>query len=244
MARIGFTYIKFPSETSTATARHRRNARDKRWFNVLLFDAAMKRTALTLTLTLSLLFSMATTMQVVEVVDANPLPPSWMNPKMTITIQSPLNGTHNALPVSVNFTAQCSWQFSLSDNPTQEDWIKAFYYVLDGQNLSSSGINFTDTQLTSTHPTDTDNYYDYSGQAYLTNLTDGSHSITVYWGVLVNVGTPAEFIVYNESWSATSQFYVNTEVTPELPLFSLWMILPLFMVATLISAIYFKKRKR
>src|SRR5512135_557556 len=102
-------------------------------------------------------------MQVVEVVDANPLPPSWMNPKMRITIQSPQNGTDNALSVFVNFTAQSSGGFSLSDNQTQ-DWIRAFFYVLDGQNMSSSGTNFTESQLTATHPTDKDHYYDFSGQ--------------------------------------------------------------------------------
>jgi hypothetical protein len=200
----------------------------------------MKRAALILVF--ALLLSIVAILQVVKVAEANPLPPSWMNPKMDITIQSPLNGTDNALPVFVNFTALCSGEFFISsDNPSHEDWINAFFYVLDGQDMSSSGTNFTEIQLTATHP-DADHFYEYTGQTYLTNLTDGSHSITVYWGVLVNVGTPAEFIVYDESWSATSQFYVNTEAAPELK-FSLWIILPLFMMATLISAVYFKKRK-
>jgi hypothetical protein len=203
----------------------------------------MKRTALAVRLVLALLLSIVATIQVVEVAEANPLPPSWMNPKMSITIQSPLNGTNNALPVFVNFTAQCSGEFSLSDNPSQEGWIKAFFYVLDGQDVRSSGINFTEIQLKGTHPTDRDHYYDYSGQAYLNNLTEGSHSITVYYGVLVNVDSPYEQIVYNENWSATSQFYVHTEATPELPQFSLWIILSLFMVATLLTSVYFKKRK-
>jgi hypothetical protein len=192
-------------------------------------------------------------MQVVEVVDANPLPPSWMNPKMSITIQSPQNGTDNALPVFVNFTVQCSWQFSL--NNTGQDWLRSFYYVLDGQNMSYSGINFTETQLTGTYPTDSDHYFDYSGQAYLTNLTAGIHSITVYYGVLVNVGTPAEFIVYNPSWSATSQFYVNTETTPsplpspqETESFPTATVAAVSTVAVVVVGagllVYFKKRKR
>jgi hypothetical protein len=206
----------------------------------LLFGAVMKQQA-ALALVSVLLFSAATIMAV-EVAEANPLP--WLNPEITITIQSPLNGTSHDLPVFVNFTALCSWEFTLSDSSTQEDWIKAFYYVLDGQDMSSSGTNFTEIQLTAKHPADKDYYYEYNGQAYLTNLTDGSHSITVYYGALINADSPQEFIAYDEVWSATSQFCVNTEVTPELPLFSLWMILPLFMVATLISAIYFKKRKR
>jgi hypothetical protein len=77
--------------------------------------------------------------------------------------------------------------------------------------MSSSGIRFAEIQMTGTSPTDSEHHF--SGQAYLTNLTDGIHSITVYYGVLVNVGSPYEFIVYNASWSATSQFYVDTEAT-------------------------------
>ena len=199
------------------------------------------------------LISLVAGTQSVEVVEANPLPPSWMHPKMAITIQSPQNGTDNALPVFVNFTAQSSGHFSLSDNQTQ-DWIRAFYYVLDGQNMSSSGINFTETQLTGTYPTDSDHYYDYSGQAYLTNLTAGIHSITVYYGVLINNA----FIVYNASWSATSQFYVVTEnpsptlsptPSPSTPEFPSWIILPLILTATLVLTatlltVLFIKRKK
>jgi hypothetical protein len=201
--------------------------------------------------------SLVAGMQSVEVVEANPLPPAWMNPEMTITIQSPQNETENALPVFVNYTVQCTPVFSLSDNQTQ-DWIKSFFYVLDGQNMSSSGINFTETQLTGTYPTDSDHYYDYSGQAYLINLTDGIHSITVYYGVLVNVGSPAEFIAYNASWSAISQFYVTTEnpiptpsptPSPSTPEFPSWIILPLILTATvalavtLLTVLFIKRKK-
>jgi hypothetical protein len=109
--------------------------------------------------------------------------------------------------------------------------------------MKSSGTNFTEVQLKATHP-DVDHYYEYSGQSYLANLTDGSHSITVYYGVLVNVDSPYQQIVYNEDWLATSHFYVHSEATPELPLFSLWIILPMFMLTTLMTGLYFKKRKR
>jgi hypothetical protein len=163
---------------------------------------------------LAFLISLLAGMQSIEVVEANPLPPSWMNPKMTVTIQSPQKGTDNALPVFVNFTAQSSWHFSLSDNQTK-DWIKTFFYVLDGQDMSSSGTNFTETQMTGTPATDSERHF--SGQAYLADLSDGIHSITVYYGVLVNVGSPHEFIVYNASWSATSQFYVITKTPSPTP---------------------------
>jgi hypothetical protein len=168
------------------------------------------------TIILAFLVSLLAGMQSVEVVEANPLPPSWMNPKMTITIESPQNGTENVLSIFVNFTAQSSGHFSLSDNQTQ-DWIKSFFYVSDGQNMSSSGIRFAEIQTTGINPVNSDYPYSFSGQAYLTNLTDGIHSITVYYGVLVNVGTSNEFIAYNASWSATSQFYVITKNSSPTP---------------------------
>jgi hypothetical protein len=214
-----------------------------------------KKTFIAAIIILAFLISLATGMQSVEVVKANPLPPSWMNPEMTITIQSPQNGTENALPVFVNYTVQCTPVFSLSDNQTQ-DWIKAFFYVLDGQNMSSSGIRFTETQ-TGIHSTGDDHYYNFSGQAYLTNLSDGIHSITVYYGVLVNVGSPYEFIAYNASWSATSQFYVTTENPTPTPSptpspsteFPSRIILPLILTVTLVLTVslltfLFIKRKK
>jgi len=184
-----------------------------------------KKTFMATIIITAFLISLVPGILVVKVAKANPLPPSWMNPKMTITIQSPLPPSplilqqpmrSYSLPILVNFTAQCSWGFALVNTPPaspSQDWIRAFYYVVDGQNMSSSGINFTEVQTT-INPNDTNNYFDYSGQAYLTNLAAGSHNLTVYWGVLVNVGTPAQFIVYNPTWSVTTQFNVNTGITP------------------------------
>jgi hypothetical protein len=150
-----------------------------------------------------------------NVTKANPLPPSWMNPQMTVTIESPANGSANSLPVLVNFTAQCTWQFLLGQtfpNDPSQDWIREFYYVIDNQNMSSQGINFT--QIQRVNVSDPIYYFNYFGQAYLSNLTEGSHTVTIYWGVLVNVGTPSQFIVYNSTWSATAQFYVDSTISP------------------------------
>lgn len=165
-------------------------------------------------ITLVFLISIVTGMQVVKVAKANPLPPDWMHPKMTITVNSPANGTTNKLPISLSFTAQCSSEFALvnTNNITSKDWIRAFYYVVDNQNMTYLGTNFTEIQTT-IDPNNEDNYYDYSGQTNITNLTEGSHTITIYWGVLVNVGTPYLQIVNNPAWSATSQFYVNCTPT-------------------------------
>jgi hypothetical protein len=170
----------------------------------------MKKTALVCCVLLLLLVGM---FQFYGLARANPLPPDWTNPKITITIHSPQNETDNNLPVLVNFTAQCSPQFRLV---TGQYWVESFFYVLDEQSMSSSGTKFTEIQPTRPYPTDEGYHYiDYCGQAYLTNVNAGSHSITVYYGVLVNVNSPNEMIVYNESWSSASHFYVTMD-TPTL----------------------------
>ena len=74
---------------------------------------------------------------VVEVVDANPLP--WaFNPQMTVSILSPQNGTINSLPVLLEFTSLGDGQFTVSDDTTEE-WVRSFFYVIDGQNMKTSG---------------------------------------------------------------------------------------------------------
>jgi hypothetical protein len=181
----------------------------------------VKRTALALTLMLGLLLSIVAAGAYFKSTEANPLPsPALVNAQMTITIQSPQNGTDNALPVFVNFTGQCNSVFELSTNHTKKG-LKGFFYVLDGQNMRSSGTRFEETQITDTyHPIGQTPYNpttDFSGQAYLTNLTGGIHSITVYYGVLFDAGLPTENVAYESVWSATSQFYVIGEAPPSLP---------------------------
>jgi hypothetical protein len=210
---------------------------------------------------LLILSSLLCGLQFVKVADANPIP--WaFNPVMTITIQSPENGTISALPVFVSFTSQGDHQFSVSDDSTQ-DWVRSFFYVLDGQNMRTSGMRFVGTKTTEIHPADYVYSYNFSGQAYLTNLADGLHSITVYYGAVNNisyVGSPDELIYYNPSWQATSQFYVITEnpsptqspnpttnpsPTTTVPEFPSIMILSLLTTITLLTLlIYFKKQSR
>jgi hypothetical protein len=178
----------------------------------------MKKTALALTVLLLLLAVAG--MQILKVAEANPIP--WLfNPQMTITIQSPENGTTCTLPVFVSFTSQGDHQFSVSDDSTQS-WVRSFFYVLDGQDMSASGMRFAGTKTTELPPQYPVYSYNFSGQAYLTNLTNGLHTITVYYGAVNNisyVGSPEESIYYNPTWSTISQFYVITatpspEATP------------------------------
>lgn len=136
---------------------------------------------------------------VLNAAEANPLPPSWANPEMTVTIQSPQNGTSAELPVFVNFTAVSSWGYG----STSRD---AFFYVLDGQDMKSQGTKFPQIQFPGERPTSSDNKFHWSGQVTLASLNDGPHNLTVYYGDPID-----NVIYYNESWSATSQFYVVTD---------------------------------
>jgi len=159
----------------------------------------MKKTALTLVLIIVLVV-----VPLFEVTKANPLPPEWLHPEMTVDIHSPQNGTYAAQPVLVNFSAQLNNAFG-----RLSEWrnsVSGFFYVLDGQNMSSSGAQIEETNLTGVDYAS--HYaYNYSGQTNLTDLTVGSHNITVYYGVFYE---NSDIIVYNASWSATSQFYVVT----------------------------------
>jgi hypothetical protein len=149
----------------------------------------------------------------VEVAEANPIP--WcFDPQMTVTIQSPENGTTKSLPVKVSFTSKGDHQFSVSDEPTKE-WVRSFFYILDGQDKHIMGMRFegTKTEIINEKPYK----YEFTGQAYLTNLADGPHNITVYYGAVNKisyVGTPQEHITYSTAWQATSYFYVQSKLTP------------------------------
>ena len=166
---------------------------------------------------LAYLVSLVSGMQAVKVARANPIP--WcFNPQMTVTIQSPVSGANCALPLLVSFTAQGDWQFSVSDNVTQ-DYLRSFFYVLDGQDMRHSGLRFAGTKTTEIYG-DPVYSYNFSGQANLTDITDGLHSITVYYGAVNSaalIGSPSKNIVYNPSWQATSQFYVKIETPTPSP---------------------------
>ena len=178
-----------------------------------------KKTFMAAIIIIAFLISLVAGMQAVKVAQANPIP--WaFDPQMTVTIQSPASGANCALPLLVSFTAQGDGQFSVSDNVTQ-DYPRSFFYVLDGQNMITQGLRFEGTKTTEIFG-DPVYKYSFSGQANLTDLTDGFHSITVYYGAVNSIdliGSPSEWIVYNHnlSWQATSQFYVKIETPAPTP---------------------------
>jgi hypothetical protein len=195
----------------------------------------------------------------VGVADANPIP--WaFNPQMTITIQYPKNETISALPVLVSFTSLGDFQFSVSDDLTQE-WVRSFFYVIDGQNMGTSGIRFEGIKNTTISPRDPVYKYNFSGQAYLTNLADGLHSITVYYGALHSkgpIGSLGESIHYNQAWQATSQLYVDSKlasgvtltpsptptVSPTVPEFPTVLAITFPIMITVAFAVVFKRKNK
>jgi hypothetical protein len=164
-------------------------------------------------------FSILIGMQVVQVADANPLP--WFpNPQMTVSIQSPTNGTISSLPVLVSFTSKGDNQFSVSDDTSAQE-VRSFFYVLDGQDMTTKGMRFEGTNTTTIYENGTREGFRFDGQAYLTKLADGPHNLTVYYGAVNKigyVGTPQERIYYNPTWQATAQFYVDSTLAPGLTL--------------------------
>jgi hypothetical protein len=155
----------------------------------------MSKKLLATTIIIATILALVVGIQTVEVVDANPLP--WaFNPQMTISIQSPANGTISSLPVLVSFTSKADNQFSVSDN-TSEEYARSFFYVLDGQNTNTMGMRFEGTNTTTIYENGSQQGFHFDGQAYLTNLADGPHNITVYYGAVNKisyVGTPQENI--------------------------------------------------
>jgi hypothetical protein len=180
----------------------------------------MPKKLLATTIIIATILALVAGIQTVEVVDANPLP--WFaNPQMTVSILSPQNGTINSLPVLVNFTSKGDIQFSVSDD-TSAEYVRSFFYVLDGQDMENIGMRFEGTKTTTIYDENgTKQGFRFDGQAYLTNLADGPHNITVYYGAvnkISNVGTPQEQIIFNPAWQATSQFYVDSKLASGLTL--------------------------
>lgn len=140
--------------------------------------------------------------QAVEDVNANPVPPPWMNAKLSVTIENPANGSIQSRSFLVKFHADNGPQFSLT-NSNIGGYSGDFFYILDSQqNMRYSGAKIWDTKI--------DDNHNFTGQVYLSNIAAGSHSITVYWGVKVNVG-----ILTDAAWAGTSQFSVDSKLTPQ-----------------------------
>jgi hypothetical protein len=103
------------------------------------------------------------------------------------------------------------------------------------------GMRFVGTKTTTISEQGSKYSYVFSGQAYLTDLADGPHNITVYYGAVNRigyVGTPEEQIVINTAWQATSQFYVVNNLPYILGIVAI-------VIAVIVGLlVYYKKRRR
>jgi hypothetical protein len=129
-----------------------------------------KKTFIATIIITALLIIQVAGLQVVWVLKANPI--SWFHPRIDVTIQSPREGAHIALPILINLTVRSNFEITLSNS-------NSFFYVLDNQNVDSSGIRFTEVQSAGLNG--------FSMQTNLTNLNAGKHNIIIYYvGMIQN----------------------------------------------------------
>jgi hypothetical protein len=164
----------------------------------LLFGAVMKRTALALTLILSLFSTIAVT-QKISLTEANPN--MIKQPYCDISIHSPQNIIYDTDNILLNFTVKTNYSI-----PPE----RVYFYSLEGQDMQSSG-KIEDLQIGEENITGDTIFpyieYTIRGQAELPLLTDGPHSLKVFDGYFYGDG----IIDWSGSRSAaTAWFIVDT----------------------------------
>jgi len=183
----------------------------------------MKRTASALLLALALLILPVAGLQFVKA-DSQPVAPVLSG----INIVSPSNSTYksNLLTLNVNVTTLGGSNIKTSMN-----------YSLDG--TSNQTI-----PLTIEYPAG--NSFTMAlhiGLLDLPTLNEGSHNITVY--VACEYPNNNRFVNEPDTitafYNSTVYFTINTNTEQQIPEFPSWIILPLFITATLVIIIYKKK---
>jgi hypothetical protein len=184
---------------------------------------AMKKTALTLTLTLALLFSMVSVAGLMQVAYAQFEGLPYNPPIVTVLSPSP-NGTYNQPNIPLNVTVQI--RGFIYHNTETLRWLN---YSLDGQ---------TAIPMTLVVPSDLTPPYYVRGNDVLTGLSDGTHNITIYGETAIS-GLTGNF-------NATVSFKVETSNTPSGDSFSTTVVAVASIVAAVVVAgllVYLKKRK-
>ncbi|HDQ07112.1 MAG TPA: hypothetical protein ENN36_10395 [Candidatus Bathyarchaeota archaeon] len=139
-----------------------------------------------------------------------------------ISITSPSNSTYTSQSLTLNFTVK-SFLDSSTANIT-------FVYSVDGKDNKT-----IDTQSTPV-PLGIQSYYLITGNASLPEMPEGSHSITVYGKY--EFPTSDRNIGLDKS---TVYFTISTNSEQGIPEFPSWIIIPLFLIATLFGIIIKKK---
>ena len=171
-----------------------RKARDKGEFNLLLFGAAMKKTALAVTLISALSFSAVAATLVVRFADANPyvIWPEVSFPTMEVT--SPAEGqSYPSSNVWLKFTVNRpeDWLYTSSLNNGSEIYlsqgqIKFVIYSVDGV-IDGVADEHESEKICVNDPVNAVNPpSNFSLSFNLEGLQDGQHSVDVYAEGFVN----------------------------------------------------------
>jgi len=169
----------------------------------VLYGAEMKKTSLALMLIL--MFSVLAGTRIISLTDANPnlIKGHYCN----FSLQSPQDlMTYDAGTILLNFTAKTQWNMPPS---------YSYFYSLDEQDLQSS-VEIKNVQIVGKENITDDTVKPYIettliGQAALSGLSNGPHSIRVFYGGYLGNGT----IYAKLESSVTAEFIINTEA--ELP---------------------------
>lgn len=134
----------------------------------------MKKTALALTLTLALLFSLMAGTKMVTLAGANPWPPGYFPPPPDyVIIQSPQDRMYyNTEPILLNFTFKANRAL----NPSA-----SLFYLLDAQkDYRLESVKVEEVKYFVLN--EEDYHAGYEGHVLLSNLSDGPHTLIVFAG--------------------------------------------------------------
>ena len=192
----------------------------------------MKRTALAVTVVLSLLFLLVVGTVLVTVVKANPyhFPPFYPetpNRDLPIlTVQSPVNTTYYANDIPLNFTViqRDSW---FQNNLTLVV-IQRIDYLLDGKVVNIwSAITNSRSPLSITSPFST-----------ILNVSRGQHTLEINVAALSFYDpvqrTDWHFLSYADVVASKTLFF-TVDADNSIPECPSWIFLPLFLIVTLVA---------
>jgi hypothetical protein len=146
--------------------------------------------------------------QLISSAGANPnmfMKPHYCN----ISIQSPQNGTQNAVPILLNFTVK---EWDISD-------AYSYFFILDGQDYQL-GVKIEKIQLAAQENLSEEHVFSYvettlAGHVVLPSLPDGAHNVTVFIGQALGDGVirPANV----DPFSTTANFDVDSTIQSSPP---------------------------
>lgn len=192
----------------------------------------MKRTALTLELTIAIFVLLVAGTQMVNLVEANAYPYPWPSDFPTshspyFIVQSPQDRVYyNTEPILLNFTLKANYELKSS---------ALFFYGLDVQ----KDYRLESVEVEEVHEFVLyEGYYHvgYEGHVFFSNLSDGPHTLLVFYGYIDSDG------VITEAYSSVK---VNFRIEPEPFPTTLVATASGFSVAAISLGllVYYKKRK-